>query len=76
MTARDGTSGTAVNPPSPPVPSARGGLADDAGSRLDALARRLEGRLNRPRRRAGEPTSPAQGSLAGDGRNSPTSGRS
>ena len=34
-------------------PSGRVDQADDVGNRLDALARRLEGRLNRPRSRAG-----------------------
>lgn len=73
--AMDMTSRTATNPASSLAPPIRPGLADDAGSRLDALARRLEGRLNRPRRRAGEPISPAERGNAGDERIFPSTGR-
>jgi hypothetical protein len=67
--------GTAPISPSSRAPLTGPGAADDAGSRLVALARRLEGRLNRPRRRAGEPNSQVQGGEVGDDRNGPSSGR-
>lgn len=73
--AKASTPGTSTNPGSSLAPPIRPGLAGDAGSRLDALARRLEGRLDRPRRRAGEPDPPARGGNAVEARNSPPDGR-
>lgn len=47
------------------------GRPDDAGLRLDALARRLEGRLMRPRGRGADPKTPGQ---QGDSSEEPRNG--
>ena len=49
------------------------GRGDDSGSRLDALARRLEGRLKRPRGRAGEPAAATSAGMSSGDRVVPSS---
>ncbi len=76
--ASDRPSRPAAAPSSLPEPLEAAARPDDAGLRLDALARRLEGRLMRPRGRGAEPRGAAQQGDSSeetrDGLNPPQSG--
>lgn len=69
--------GTAARTPAADArrePGVGPGPTVDAGSKLDALARRLEGRLNRPRSRAGAADSPTRGEPPGGDDSLPSPG--